>query len=219
MDTMLQKAGRFWRQATGLLNPRSDNGPIDSLSTLESFVVTRSAYLGQKTLYSYIKARMGIRYPAMFEDRNVIASLNIAKMHVFAACLSDLTIYAIAQATYGRPMGNDERQVLALKFYRTGLKENAEAAPEQFSADDAVADFKQRIAETEWQKAARVPENFYLSPKALFRWAPIADNLKKFDREIIDNSVKFAWRDIREQFMKRLDADAVEADRLRQAAG
>lgn len=216
MSTILETAGGLWRQVSGLLSIRGQNDPIDSLASLEAFAVTRSAYLAQKTLYSYVKARMGIRYPAMFEDANVVKSLNIAKMNVFAACLSDLTVYAVAQATHGRPLGNDERQALALAFYRTGLHENADAAPEEFSAPAAVSTFTQRLAETEWQKAARVPENFTDSPKALFRWAPIADNLKKFDREIIDNSVKFAWRDIREQFMKRLDADAVEADRLRQ---
>ena len=56
------------------------------------------------------------------------------------------------------------------------------------------------------------------SPAALVRWAPIADKLKKFDSEIVENSVKFAWRDIREQFNKRLDAAAVAADWTRQPA-
>ncbi|EIM73317.1 hypothetical protein A33O_16150 [Nitratireductor aquibiodomus RA22] len=40
---------------------------------------------------------MGTRYPSMFEDDVFIGSINIAKLHVFAACLSDLTIHAVAK--------------------------------------------------------------------------------------------------------------------------
>lgn len=212
MSGMLEKAGEIWRQVCGLLSLRLDREPIDSLAKLEAFAVTRSAYLAQKTLYGYVKARMGIRYPAMFEDAKMIASLNIAKMNVFAACLSDLTIYAVAQVTHDRPVGNAERQSVALEIFRAGLRDNAPAAPDDFSAPDAVAAFTQRLGATDWPQSARQPDNFTASPPALFRWAPIADNLKKFDREIIDNSVKFAWRDIREQFGQRVDADAVYAD-------
>ncbi len=211
MSRILEIAGGIWRNLPALLLRRRDTSPIESVSGLESFVVTRAAFHGQKALYGYVKARMGIRYPAMFEDRNIVASLNLAKMQVFAACLSDLAIYAVAHAGNDRPIGNDERAALALRFYRTGLNENAGEAPPEFSAADAIAAFKQRLAATDWRKAL-TPENFTESPKAVFRWAPIAENLKKFDREIIGNSVKFAWRDIRELFGKRLNADAVYAD-------
>ena len=71
---------------------------------------------------------------------------------------------------------------------------------------------------TDWQHAARQPDNFTRSPQALVRWAPIADKLKKFDSEIVENSVKYAWRDIREQFNKRLDTAAVVADRAARTA-
>ena len=136
MSAILEIAGKIWRNLPGLLLRRRETDPIDSVAKLEAFVATRAAFLAQKTLYGYVKARMGIRYPAMFEDRNIMASLNIAKMNVFAACLSDLAIYAVAHAAMDRPVGNDERAALALRFYRTGLRENAGEAPPQFSADE-----------------------------------------------------------------------------------
>ena len=182
------------------------------MAALEDFVATRSAYLAQKTLYGYVKTRMGIRYPAMFEDKNIIASLNIAKMHVFAACLSDLTIYAVATALHGRPLGNVARQEMARRCYAVGLRGNTGGAPAEFSAQDCIDEFDRRLAETDWPHGARQPKNFTRSPRALFRWAPIEDKLKNFDSEIIENSVKYAWRDIREQFQKRLNSEAVAAD-------
>jgi hypothetical protein len=219
MNSIWQTAVYFLRGAAGLLWTRRAAAPIASVAALQDFVVTRATYLAQKTLYGYVKTRMGIRYPAMFEDKNIVASLNIAKLHVFAACLSDLTVYAVATALHGRPVGNDTRQDMARRCYAAGLRETVAGAPAEFPAQDCIDEFDRRLAETDWQRGALQPENFTRSPRALMRWAPIADKMKNFDSEIIENSVKYAWRDIREQFNKRLDAGAVSADRALQSAG
>jgi hypothetical protein len=218
MTTIREKTGALWYMVSGLLRNRRETTPIDSVAKLQDFVATRSAYLAQKTLYGYVKTRMGIRYPAMFEDKNIIASLNIAKLHVFAACLSDLTIFAVAVALHGRSVGHDDRQEMARRFYAAGLRENIDNAPAEFSAQDCTDEFDRRLAETDWPHGALQPENFTRSPRALFRWAPIEGKLKNFDSEIIENSVKYAWRDIREQFRKRIDGDAITADWSRQPA-
>jgi hypothetical protein len=218
MTTIREKAGTLWHMVLGVLRNRRETAPIDNVAKLQDFVATRSAYLAQKTLYSYVKTRMGIRYPAMFEDKNIIASLNIAKLHVFAACLSDLTIYAVAIGLRGQPIGNGEREELARRCYKVALAEIIGAAPEQFSVPDYVGEFDRRLADTDWQHGALQPENFTRSSRALVRWAPIEDELKKFDSEIIENSVKYAWRDIREQYRKRINVDAIGADWSRQTA-
>lgn len=200
------------RAASGLLRNRTETAPIDSLSKFEDFVASRSAFIGQKTLYGYVKTRMGIRYPAMFEDPQIIASLNIAKMYVFAGCLSDLTIYAVGELLKEQPVGDDERNEFARRCYETGLRENAAAAPEEFSAEQCIDEFNRRLESTDWRTGALQPENFTASPKALYRWAPIADQLKRYDVEIVENSIKYAWRGIREQFRQRVDTPAVCAD-------
>jgi hypothetical protein len=212
MNFSWEKAVVFLRGAAGMFTFRRERAPIDSVAALYDFVATRSTYIAQKTLYGYVKTRMGIRYPAMFEDKNIIASLNIAKMYVFAACLSDLTIYGVAMALRGLAVGNDEREEMARRCYAAGLRTVAADAPAEFSAQDCIGEFDRRLADTNWQSGALQPENFTRSPGALFKWAPIADELKNFDREIVENSVKFAWRDIREQFRKRIDGTAVGAD-------
>jgi hypothetical protein len=216
MITRGEKTSGFWRKFTTLLGAGRDMGPVDSVAALEKFVASRSAYVAQKTLYGYVKTRMGTRYVAMFEDKNMIASLNIAKMYVFAACLSDLSVYAVATAVYGRSVPNDSSRELARRCYATGLHDNSANAPAEFSAQNCTDEFDRRLSDTDWQHGARQPENFSQSPAALVRWAPIADKLKRFDSEIVENSVKFSWRDVREQFNKRLDAAAVVADWTRQ---
>ncbi len=215
--SFLQKAAGFWRQAAVLFGNWGDNAAIDGVAVLEEFVASRSAYVAQKTLYGYVKTRMGIRYPAMFEDAKIIASLNIAKVHVFAACLSDLTIYATALVLPGA--GGETCATLARQCYAAGLDANTGGAPPEFSAQAQIDDFERRLALTDWRERARQPEIFSESPRALVRWAPIADKLKKLDSEVVENSVKFTWRDIRLQLGKRLDAAAVAADWARRPGG
>jgi len=212
--TLREKMAAVWQALPGLLRVRRDKSPIDSVAALETFVATRSAYVAQKTLYGYVKTRMGVRYPAMFEDKNIIASLNIAKLHVVAACLSDLTIFAVANA-----LQTGDRAALARQCFADGLRENTAGASEPFPAQDCIDEFDRRLVDTLWDRGARQPDNFTRSPQALFRWAPIADALKNFDREIVENSVIYAWRDIREQYRKRIDADAVSADWTRLSGG
>lgn len=193
---------------------RRDNASIDSIVRLEHFVATRSAFVAQKCLYGYLQTRIGTRYPKVFADPVFVRSINIAKFHVFEACLSDLGIYVAAQALSGRPLDDEMRRKLALGCFHRGLTDNSADIPAEFSASAAETRFCQRLGTTPWTGRALHRDNFDQSPVALLKWAPIAPELKGEDEEIIENSIRFAWRDIREQFQKRLDADALFAEFL-----
>lgn len=215
MSNFLRKTAAAWRQFAIGLPLRRDSAPIASIDGLASFVATRSAFIAQKTLYGYVKTRMGTRYPAMFADDVFVTSLNIAKLHIFAACLSDLTVYAVAHALADESLPDDTRFEVALACFNQGLINNRDQIVPGFSAARAATEFVSRLEGTDWKFGARQRENFRRSPLALVRWAPIAPELKRFDAEIVENSIRFAWRDVRVQFQRRLDADAIAAD-LRQ---
>jgi len=189
--------------------------PIADRRSLVAFVSTRAAFVAQKTLYGYVKTRMGTRYRSMFEDDVFIASLNISKMQVFAACLSDFSIYAVARALASSPPDDIVRVNLAEECFRTGLADNAEeTAKADFDVAAATKEFAQRAAATNWISAANANQSFIESPRALVRWAPIADELKALDAEIVSNSIIFAWRDVRQSFAKRLKQDELIKDVL-----
>jgi len=139
-------------------------------------------------------------------------SLNIAKMHVFAACLSDLVIYAVAEALAGARFDDETRSAVARHCFRSAINENVKFAPTLHWASDAIEEFDARLADTIWNVGALMPENFTRSPLALVRWAPIAPQLKRHDTEIVENSIKFTWLGVREDFRRRLDRDAIASD-------
>lgn len=212
MRDKLAEIRNIWREMSARITLRRDTAPIDSIARVNDFVSTRSAYIAQKTLYGYLKTRMGTRYPVMFDDDVFVQSINIAKLQVFAACLSDLTIHAIARSTLGQTVDDDRRRELAGACFRAAVVENAGDAPDEFSAEACCTDFLERLDTTDWSDGALKRENFTCSPSALISWAPIAPELKRYDKEIVENSIKFAWQDIRKQFDQRLDMAAVAAD-------
>lgn len=175
------------------------------------FVQTRASYVGQTSLYGYLKARMGTRYRVMFEDDVFSASIRDAAVKVFIACLADLTIFTVAVAAAGGRLRADEAQALARHCFQTALDRGlTEVDPDQIPAD-AVADFEARTVATAWSNAAQGPDTFQASGRGLIRHAPVVDEFKELDQEIVQNSIRFRWRDIREQARKRFDGAAIAA--------
>lgn len=205
----LSKVGEYWRIFAAGFNLKRHAGPINSFEKIEDFVITRSAFIAQKTLYGYVKTRMGTRYTEMFKNDQMIRSINIAKMHVFDACLSDLTVWAVAVA-YARTAPDDSAlAAMAVRIFDQGLERNPDASVAEFSPADARAAFYRRVQFADWHGIAGTRDNFVESPARVIKWAPISDNLKRMDAEYVENSVKFAWADVRRSFAKRLDAEAL----------
>ncbi len=208
LDSLIQT----FRAVVSALTFRRDVSPIACSADVERFVATRAAFIAQRSLFGYLKTRIGTRYPRVFDDPIYVRSMNIAKFHVFDACLSDLAIYAAATALEEPSIPDEDRHALALRCYHRGIEDNLGEAPPEYSAEVSRQDFVARLNRTDWAGRALHRDNFSESPTALIRWAPIADRLKREDSEIVRNSIKFAWRDVREQFRKRLVPESVLDD-------
>ena len=66
---------------------------IKTLDELEEFIQTKSAWVSQVTLYSYLKTRMGTRYVLHFDNDEFMKSVNEAKWNSYSVALQDLTFY------------------------------------------------------------------------------------------------------------------------------
>lgn len=197
------------REFAGRFSFRRESLPIDNLDLLEEFVSSRAAFVAQKTLYGYLKTRMGTRYPSMFEDDVFVHSINIAKLQVFAACLSDLTIFAVGHGFRHSSLEPDALREIAQGIFERSLSENSTEAPAEFSQDEALSRFIDRLAETDWAADALDRGSFSGSAEALIHWAPIAPTLKAQDTDIVRNSINFTWSEVRQNFLRRLSTAGV----------
>ena len=168
---------------------------IKSKEDLKNFIQERSAHVTQTTLYGYIKTRIGSRYAMMFEDEIFSNSINIAKWNIYLSALSDCTLYVFSYLIDKKNLKkNDAEEIfnnIAEKEIENGLKKNI--------CDDAKIDFKQRMETVDWNKYY-LDNPFKNSGLALYKWSPIADNLKILDKQIVLNSIKLKWNLVENEF-------------------
>ncbi len=203
------EAARFVWIALRALRVWRRDPPIRTPAELAAFVETRSKYVAQRTLFGYVKARAGTRYVSLFEDETFAASVDAAKWEVYLACLSDLAVYAAAAVGRGAPSGAGDLDGLALAAFRAGL--SADELPAQrrggFAGDERA--FASRVDSISWPRVPADETVFAGSLDALVYWAPVADELKRYDVEALRNSMRFQWKAVRDQLAARLDAESV----------
>jgi len=193
-----------------ILGRRPDT-PIRDAAALKTFLNTRATFVAQSTLYGYLRTRAGVRFPELFDDDPFVVSVNIAKWQVWLACLSDLAIYAGGMLRRGSHASNAVVGPLMQELVNGILADTgtpAEAGPEFAAHAERV---RARIALCDWGAQVDGDAAFVESPSALVYWAPIVDDLKVLDAEIVRNSVRFRWNEIRQQLRQTLDAAAVMA--------
>lgn len=207
MDT-----GRFVLGAVGeyfRFRRRDARDPVSTLDGLSEFMDSRSSFVAQTSLYGYLRTRAGMRYPTLFEDDDFVASINIAKWYLWLACLSDVSVYAggliatrsgVPGCRVGALMSEATARVLA----RTGTP--ADSGPD--FADRAAA-VRARLSACDWHAVGDDESAFTQSPAALVEHAPIIRELMSLDEEIVRNSVRFRWQEVRRELRRCLDADAL----------
>ena len=69
---------------------------IKNLDELEYFIQSKSAWVSQVTLYSYLKTRMGTKYVLHFDNDVFMSSVNLAKWNIYSVALQDLTFFTFS---------------------------------------------------------------------------------------------------------------------------
>lgn len=185
--------------------------PVKSAKGFGEFLASRASFIAQKSLYGYLKTRMGLAYPKMFDDEVFVQSINVAKWNHYAACLSDLAIFMAAKV-YENEGAEKAAAELARFWHHQVVKDRFEADDFTGKSDQFIADFDKRLKKVDWAKAAVGEGAFSESPPSLIRWAPIDQTFKDYDEPLVLNSIRFSWQAIRREFVKLLDRDAVLAD-------
>lgn len=195
-----------------VFSERFDRTPIDSRGVLVRFVRTRAAYIAQESLYGYLKTRMGTKFPQYFQDAEFSRSIRSASLKLYISCLSDLTVFAVAVISHEAEIGRDESIALARDCFGAALKEGFEAADNEPVPVNARAEFDARLDRVLWANAARGENAFMGSAGDAIAYAPVIDEFKRLDGTIVSNSIRFRWRDVREQFRRRMDSTALVAE-------
>ena len=169
---------------------------IKNLDELEHFIQTKSAWVTQVTLYSYLKTRMGTRYVLHFDDDVFMSSLNIAKWNIYYVALQDLTFFTFS---YLKVNSNYQDINQAKDIFSKILDDEISNKMPPDIIEKAKKSFNERFENLNWEIYDKdLPCN--PSALSLYKWAPIAEELKTLDRKIVLNSMILKWDIIRKEF-------------------
>ncbi len=169
---------------------------IKNLDELETFIQTKSAWVTQVTLYNYLKTRMGTRYVLHFDNDEFMASVNLAKWNIYSVALQDLSFFTFS---YLKVNFNFQDVNQAKEIFNKILDDEISNKMPLDIVDQARIDFENRFQNINWEIYYNdLP--FNPSALSLYKWAPIAEELKTLDRKIVLNSMILKWDVIKQEF-------------------
>ena len=173
---------------------------ISNLDELEDFIQSKSAWVTQVTLYGYLKTRMGTRYVLHFENDKFMASVNLAKWNMYSVALQDLTFFTFS---YLKNNSNYQKVEKAKEIFLKILDDETTNKMPLDIIEEAKKNFNDRLQNINWNTYYNdLP--FNPSALSLYKWAPIAEELKQLDRKIVLNSVILKWDIIKKEFEERI---------------
>ena len=171
---------------------------IKNLDELEHFIQTKSAWVTQVTLYSYLKTRMGTRYVLHFDNDEFMSSVNLAKWNIYSVALQDLSFFTFS---YLKVNFNFIDIYHAKEIFCKILDDETSNKMPLDIIEDAKKNFDERLKNMNWEVYYKdLP--FNSSALSLYKWAPIAEDLKILDRKIVLNSMILKWDIVKQEFEK-----------------
>ncbi len=161
---------------------------IKSKGDLQKFIQQRSAHVTQTTLYGYLKTRIGVKYTAMVEDEVFSKSINIAKWNIYMVAIADCTFYVFSYLMAEKNLKDNDCKEIFLDIIE---REKANGLSNEVHLK-AKEEFLSRYEKIDFNKYY-LNKPFQESCLALYNWAPIADELKILDKEIVLNSMRLKW--------------------------
>ena len=171
---------------------------IKNIEDLTLFIQTKSAWVSQVTLYNYLKTRMGTKWVLHFDDEVFLGSINKAKWNIYAISLQDLTFYSLS---YLNVFHNFQDMNRANYIYDEILSKEIENGMPKEIILEAKKKFIERLKKIDWNTYYN-SWPFNESALTLYKWAPVADELKTLDRKIVLNSIILKWDNIKDEFAK-----------------
>ncbi|MDA9135025.1 esterase [Candidatus Pelagibacter sp.] len=174
---------------------------IKNLNELEHFIQTKSAWVTQVTLYNYLKTRMGTRYVLHFDNDVFMSSLDIAKWNIYSVALQDLTLFTFS---YVKVNFNYQNIDQSKEIFSKILDDEISNKMPLDIIEEAKKTFNERLQTINWEIYYKdLP--FNPSALSLYKWAPIAEELKTLDRKIVLNSMILKWDIIKKEFEKLIE--------------
>ena len=143
---------------------------------------------------------MGTRYVLHFDNDVFMSSVNLAKWNIYSVALQDLAFFTFS---YLKANFNYQDMSKAKEIFNKILDDETFNKMPLDIIENARISFSDRVQNINWEIYYKdLP--FNSSALSLYKWAPIAEELKALDRKIVLNSVILKWDVVKKEFAERI---------------
>jgi hypothetical protein len=189
---------------------RTRSPPVTTASELAEFLGAQTAYIAQRSVIEYCRARTGFNWDKLFAESSFLERLEVCRWEAYAIVLAEVAELALIRL---RRHGAADPTT-----YLPGLVQAAHAAllrhpvpDHRASWTDAADAIERHLA----QALIAAPRPVHLlglhSADVIFDLLPIHADLRRQDREMFQNSVRFAICGAFDEMTRRFDVPALEA--------
>ena len=184
-------------------------GRVATLNDLADFLAAQAAYVSQRTVLEYCRARTGLNWDKLFQEEPFLQSFEICRWDAYAILLPEMAELALIQM---RREGTADPQ-----SYLPGLLEAANSAllrhpvpAHRSSWTEGLAAIERHLARALLAEPRPVHMMGSDASDAIFDRLPIHASLRREDREMFFNSLRFALCRAFGDMSRRLDVLALE---------
>jgi len=196
--------------AMGLLDLFRKPAAIESLIDMEDFLDTRSAFMVQKCVFEYSRARAGILWQKLFSEEGFKAAVSRSTWRNYPLCLENIAVM-VEQVL--RPNAGDRQAELraGIKAATTNVTDRY-PVPEGFKAQ-FWADARDRIAARIERAGLAAPHPVKDLPKETIREffddLPVHESLRGHDFILVQNNLRSNLCQMHDEFVGRADLPAL----------
>jgi hypothetical protein len=187
--------------------------PIATIDSLEAFLDSRAAFMAQKCVVEYCRARTGVLSMKLFKEPAFREALHHSRWTTYALVYCD-----VAEMVEGvlRPYAHRDLNRLAERLAHLAERTFAshglpEGAPKNFWSD-AVARLEHRLALAQLHAPRPVRDIPKTEIEAILESLPIHPSLRREDFELLQNNLRINLVRIYEDFLARADRATLGAD-------
>lgn len=199
----------------GLLDMFRRPPPIADVGALEDFLDSHSAFLVQKCVFEYSRARAGIFWEKLFKEPDFKKAVDYARWRGFAIALGNMT--EMVEGVL-RPAAGDSASALLDRLTEIALAViHRYPVPEGEPADFWSAQsgwLRERLADLQRTPPKAVKDIPITTARRMFDLMPIHESLRGQDFVVVRNHLRTNMCRIYEDFHARLEIEPLVADIL-----
>ena len=184
--------------------------PVTGAGDLVQLLAEQTAYVTQRTVIEYCRARSGLNWDKLFAEPLFVERLEVCRWDGYAIVLAEVAELVLIRLRRDGTADPED--------YLPGLVRAAQAAlrrhpvpAHRASWSDAEGAIERHLARALLAAPRPVHLVGFQSADAVFELLPIHEGLRRQDQEMFQNSLRFAICGVFEEISRRVDVAALEA--------